>query len=491
LEEKKPNIVFLMTDQHRWDALGCANPLVITPNLDRLAARGIRFPQAICNVPMCVPSRYSLMTGLYPSLVGVRSNSEMCVRDELLPVPALAERLRDAGYETAGFGKTHWYLNDESSFQPGVEKSTRGFDIRVLAKSADDPGYEPGALMMGEDRPEPYRKLKEETKPFGKGGGTVAGYIGCTSEVQGEHHREGWLTEKALDYLQSGRDAKKPFFLYLSFDFPHAGLNVPPGYEELYELDSIPPLRVPPEGLELPEHARPWSGRLAWRLKSEEEKRRTTLRYYALCTYIDELFGKVLDQLEESEELENTFIVFTSDHGEMLGDRHRYTKFCLYEASVRVPLLMAGPAVAAELRGTVDTRYAELVDVLPTILDAAGIERPSGLSGYSLLQEPVRKGGFAEMHGTDGGAGPAYMWRTDQYKLIIHLPFSSAEAYSRIDEAKGELYDLLEDPDEYHNLYDHADKLALRERLTRDMTMHLACTWAAFPRQYSKKEATV
>ncbi|MDQ3362824.1 MAG: sulfatase-like hydrolase/transferase, partial [Actinomycetota bacterium] len=105
-----PNILFLMTDQHRFDALGSVNPVVRTPNLDRLASRGVRFTQAVCNAPMCVPSRYSMMTGLYPSQVGVRHNTQMIPTDEDLPAPVLAQRLLDSGYQTAGFGKTHWYM---------------------------------------------------------------------------------------------------------------------------------------------------------------------------------------------------------------------------------------------------------------------------------------------------------------------------------------------------------------------------------------------
>jgi len=101
------NILFLQTDQQRWDAVGYANRAVKTPNLDRLAERGVSFSQCVCNAPMCVPSRYSMMLGLYPSQIGVRHNAQMFERDELLPVPTLAQRLLDAGYETAGFGKTH------------------------------------------------------------------------------------------------------------------------------------------------------------------------------------------------------------------------------------------------------------------------------------------------------------------------------------------------------------------------------------------------
>ena len=111
-DEKRPNILFLMTDQQRWDALGCVNPLVQTPNLDALADRGVRFSQAICSAPMCIPSRYSLMLGLYPSQSGVRHNTNMCPTDDDLPLPVLAQRLGSAGYQTTGVGKVHLYVGD-------------------------------------------------------------------------------------------------------------------------------------------------------------------------------------------------------------------------------------------------------------------------------------------------------------------------------------------------------------------------------------------
>ena len=124
--ESAPNIIFLMTDQQRWDALGCVDSVVQTPNLDRLADAGIRFNQAVCNNPMCVPSRYSMMTGLYSSQSGLRHNTQMCPTDADLPIPVLPELLHDLGYQTAGFGKTHWYIGSHISANMQVEASTRG-----------------------------------------------------------------------------------------------------------------------------------------------------------------------------------------------------------------------------------------------------------------------------------------------------------------------------------------------------------------------------
>jgi len=115
---KQTNILFLMTDQHRWNCLGIHNPIVKTPNLDQLARRGVLFSNAICNNPMCVPSRYSMMTGLYSSQTGVRHNTQMCPAEDDMVIPTLVERLRELGYQTAGFGKMHWYINPPEDPDP-------------------------------------------------------------------------------------------------------------------------------------------------------------------------------------------------------------------------------------------------------------------------------------------------------------------------------------------------------------------------------------
>lgn len=486
---RRPNILFLMADQYRWDALGSVNPLVKTPSLDSLAARGVRFGRAAVNAPMCLPSRYSMMTGLYPSQVGVRHNAQMCPTDADLPAPVLAQRLRDAGYQTAGFGKTHWYLGEELAPNIAVKTSTRGFEVRAQ-RNTDEPGrVEPGAIQMGHERPEDYAALTAETRPYGSGE-TVDAYKGFTSSVPPERHTEAWLTDKALEFLDGGRDEGRPFFLYLSFDYPHAPFNVPPGYEALYDVGEMPDPPEVPAGANLSGHAgAQWERWGEWlRETSLQERRMSTLRYYALCSYVDDQFGRVLKKVEELGEAENTFVIFTSDHGEMLGERRRFSKYCLYEGSVRVPLILAGPGIPTGLRGTVDDRPAELVDVLPTLLSVAG-EAPPEFPGESLLAEPARAGSFSEMHGTgyeETQQAPAYMWRTRDWKLITYLPGNAADAEKRVREAQGELYDLKNDPRELENVYDDPDNLSVRERLKGELLMHLASTWARHPWQTAR-----
>ena len=197
---KLPNIIFLMDDQHRWNALGFVDKQVKTPNLDRLARQGVFFNQAVCQAPMSVASRNSLMLGLYPNQIGTLRN-EPGLPDEKLPSRPLVEVIRDAGYETAGFGKAHW----------GITVGTRGFETRYEAECREN-----GAIMMADVDPEKYKRYNEEIADFGPGEENNLGYIGCTSQLQENEHRDGWLTEKCLEYLES-RDDDRPLFLYLSF----------------------------------------------------------------------------------------------------------------------------------------------------------------------------------------------------------------------------------------------------------------------------------
>ncbi len=288
---RPPNIIFLMTDQHRWDALGCVRPVVRTPNLDAIARGGVRFAQAVCNAPMCVPSRYSMMTGLYPSQCGVRHNTQMCPSDAELPVAVLAQRLRDSGYQTAGIGKTHWYIGGEIMPDAPVQPSTRGFEHRWIARRRDEGDSVEPATIMGDEIPDGAERLRLLYEPSGPGGENILGYRGATSALPVDEHREGWLTRKALEFLERERDPSRPLFLYLSFDSPHAPLFVPAGYESLYRLEDMPEAAVPPWSEHPPGHVGPDWRRQQWlETTTPDQRRLTTLRYFALCSFVDDLF---------------------------------------------------------------------------------------------------------------------------------------------------------------------------------------------------------
>ncbi len=469
----RPNIILLMDDQHRWNALGCVNPLVKTPTIDSLAAEGIRYGQAVCQAPACVPSRYSMMLGLYPSQIGVRRNGE-CLSDERLPLPVMAEYLRDVGYKTAGFGKTHWS-------NPGC--ATRGFEARAIGQARDSNLYEFGATMMSDVNSDGLAAYFRETEPYGGGEENVEGYIGRTSGVPAEDHRDGWVTQQCLEFLDSQQDGSKPLFLYLSYLKPHAAFNVPTGFEDLYDIENIPDMDIPEWAEDIPGHTKGSDRRMPYfKNASPDVRRRTILRYWANCSWIDSMFGQVLAKLEETGALDNALIIYLSDHGEMLGDRYfRFSKYCLYEGSVRVPLIMAGRALPKDLRrGSVDQRPVELVDVLPTILEAAGIPVPATLPGRSLFSPPGRRGSFSEHHGPHDHTS-AYMWRTATAKLILYPVSPSNDRNTCAPQSQGELYDLESDPGERRNLYEDNNHAELRESMTRDLLMHLCQAMRRYP----------
>ena len=460
--DTRPNIIFLMEDQARWDALGCINPQMLTPTIAGLVRDGIRFGQAVCQAPMSVASRNSMMLGLYPNQIGILRN-EPGLPDDKLPSVPIAEALRRSGYMTAGFGKTHW----------GLVTDTRGFEVRYEAECR-----ERGAVMMADTDPEKYKRYNEEVAGFGPGEENNEGYIGMTSRLQENEHRDGWITEKCLDFLQNYTPDGRPLFLWLSFFKPHAGNNIPERFEKMYDPDTIRYALQPPWDEECSPHAEGINRRQMyesfWKAATPQQWRLMTMRYYANCTWLDDMFGRVLSRLKDKGLLENAIIIFLSDHGEMLGERYyRFNKYCLYESSVRVPIVMAGSALPESLRGKVDQRPAELTDIYPTLLEIAKIPVPSLLPGKSLLGKEQHEANFCGLHERKDEA--AFMWRTDKYKLILCFKRKpDAPAYTRDDIIGGEFYDLRADRQEWNNLYGQPSCQKLQEEMTASLLAKLS-----------------
>ncbi|MDR1672836.1 MAG: sulfatase-like hydrolase/transferase [Bacteroidales bacterium] len=472
-KDSRPNIIFLMTDQQRWDAIGKFNPIIKTPAIDSLAREGIVFSQAVCQAPMSVPSRFALMTGLYPLQTGVLSNGSRTYTDPFLPIDPIPEMLRKAGYQTAGFGKTHWGRTGSPT-----PISTRGFDVRYVG--AKEVGLETGAFYQDDDDPEGLKAYRAEASKYGGGEENVLGYLGETSQVDPRHHRDGWVAEKCLEYIDKGIDQSKPLFLYLSFLKPHAGFNIPKPFESWYDIDQIPDMDDVPLEWFLNDHQtdvhkaqyRTW--REAFEKLSPEDRKQTVLRYYANCSWLDNYFRQVLNKLKKQGILDNAIIVFLSDHGEMLGERHyRFTKYCLYESSVRVPLVLSGTYIDKAKKGTVDDRNVQLTDIYTTLQNVAEIEKSPLLGGINLLNPTEnRPGTFSELH--EEGR-PAYMWRTKEWKLILYTDTNDGG------KTKGELYHLTVDPKEYKNLYAVDEYAAIRESMKTELIMHIANTTSKYP----------
>ncbi len=312
---------------------------------------------------------------------------------------------------------------------------------------------------------------------MGAGEENNLGYLGFTSHLKEEDHRDGWITRQAIDYIERRND-ERPLFFYLSYMKPHAGHNVPQGYEDHYEIDKVSYAQQPPWAADYSPHAEGVNRRTLyedyWKNATEEEWKLMTLRYYANVTWIDDMMGRTLKALEKKGILENAIIVYTSDHGEMLGDRYyRFNKYNLYEGSVRIPMILAGTALPKSVeRNSINNNPIENIDLLPTLLHLAGIPPEQKLPGLDLLGDKTRAASFSAMHERKGEA--AFMWRTKTHKLILVFKRkANVNLYDEADILTGELYHLESDPQEWNDLYGNINYQEKREKMTNALIQHL------------------
>src|SRR6266542_5026467 len=490
--DRRPmNLLILMGDQHRWDALSCAHdglppeqrtwlmdgpggrPLVRTPHLDRLAATGTRFTQAVANLPVCVPCRHSFISGLYPHQIGILTNAHYWPYDP--PVPILSTYLRDAGYATASVGKMHW-KNRNAPDDHVPDK--RGFDFRA-GRGGNTDGPVDVSLTGGVQSIEERRRADQISR-FGVGGESREGYVGDVAPQTGDELPEAWLAGQAVQWLErhAQRGNGQPFCLMLSLDRPHPPNVIPADYEGMYSPDDVPLPPVVPAGfVEDDATMRRQIEARGWRALDETELRTSIARYLTNVTYVDDCLGRALEALDRLGFAENTLVVLLSDHGELLGERRQpgfgggHTKYCLYDSAMRVPLIVRWPGIGQP--GQVSHAAVELIDLLPTWLDAAGVAIPAMLPGSSL--RPLVEGQNPESIGwrehtlseqytsAETPQSPRGQWaiRTARYKLIERAGGRSA------------LFDLVEDPNEFRNRIDDPEMIDVRDflrgRLLRDV----------------------
>ncbi|MCB1387959.1 MAG: sulfatase-like hydrolase/transferase [Rhodobacteraceae bacterium] len=392
----RPNILFIYTDQQRWDALGAnGNAEIQTPNLDRLAARGVNFRSCFVQHPLCMPSRASALTGRYPSQLGI---TEMGV-----PVPedtvTLATVLSRAGYHCANIGKLHFLPHanrDHRKLHPSY-----GFDQLEIS---DEPGpyHDAYRAWVARKRPDQLDRISAGLPPhagtwnrtMGRRDTVVhpfddapvpAGYVphegGSRFAFAGGEVFPGddditysaFVSERTCDYLDQKARSGGPFFCISSFYSPHAPWIVPQRFLDLYDEAD---LSLPDYPADFPREA----GGTGY--CSDAHLRAARKGYYAAVSEVDHHVGVILDRLEANGLAENTVIVFTSDHGEWLGDHGRFGKsYPAHDCVSRVPLLIAGPG----LRASTPKALVEAVDLLPTLLDLVGLQTPPEVNGKSLM----------------------------------------------------------------------------------------------------------
>ena len=444
-----PNLLFLYADQHRADVLGCAgNDIVVTPNLDRLANEGVRFEQAWTESPICQPARASLLTGRYPSDHGVLGNFAGNCKPEWDTFP---RRLQQAGYTTASIGKTHfdsWPMKAEPGSPPptdewigsfGFDHVVEEFDKYVHLGGWDTPYM---AFLREHDAIEPYQQVITDNFRGGE-----KHWNPVTSPLPQELDLTSFLADEAERWI--GRQTpEQPWFLQLSFVQPHVPLIGDPIWAEHY-ADALIERTAPAVPTETTED---WATHLGFLRKHSQSQVMTdefvlagARQYYAMVSLIDQRIGRLLHQLESLGQLDNTWIVYSADHGEMLGDHGLMAKMNFYRSSVRVPLIVRPPGGT---EGRVEPSPVQAFDVAATLLDAGGatpLDEASARSLVPLVDAPdaaaPRDHAISMIRMRPGR--PTWQAITDgRWRATFDAETGEAT----------ELFDLATDPDEASNL---------------------------------------
>lgn len=437
--DSPPNVLFLISDDLN-NRLGCyGDPDVQTPNIDRLAARGVRFQHSYCQFPLCGPSRNSLLTGLYPNSTGILANSQI-FRQSIPTHYSLSQAFRLDGYFAARIGKLYHY---------NVPKS-------VGTNGHDDPGsWELELNPAGCDR------LIEEPDIFSlrknSFGGTLSWYASPRPDAE---HTDGMLAEDAKWVLE--RCAKRndrPFFLAVGFYRPHTPYVAPKPYFDRYDQAKMPVVQgVEQDVQDLPADAL-GSHKKDHELLTDKLRREAIQAYYASTTFMDAQVGAVLDALDETGLADNTIVVFTSDHGYHLGEHGLWQKMSLFEQSARVPMIIAAPGIQG---GKVAQTPVGLIDLYPTLTELCGVTAPANLQGQSLVEVmkdttlPGRGWSLSQVtRGPVSNRRHGYSIRTQRWR------------YTRWNNGDNghELYDHSGDSAEQANLADSPDHKAIVTKL--------------------------
>jgi len=439
MKSKRPNIIFIITDQQRGDCLSAdGHPILLTPNMDDIARQGVRFSRAYATCPSCIAARRSMLTGQFPSTHGMVGFQD---GDEMFPEATLPGELSAAGYQTIMVGRTmHQY----------PRRKRYGYDHMVLL----------GDIEKGRD------------SLFGTDGHglTANGWTARPWHLDESCHPTVETADEAIRFFKTWRDPSCPFFLTVSFEAPHPPLCPPAFYMDRYLRQDMPKPAIgdwekAPEGLFSVDTDRV-------NLQGEV-LRSCRAAYYGLINHVDDQICRVLravgiDPVTGRTQLENTVVIFTSDHGEMLGDHYLYRKTYPYEGSARIPFLIQVPESFGVQSGQVCARTVCHEDLMPTILDLAGVPIPDSVEGRSLL--PLMRDPEAAwrdyLHGEHGncyGDHQSNHYLTDGKEKYIWYSHSGPEQFFNLQTDPSELHDLASCPE-------HAERLAVwRQRLVSQL----------------------
>jgi len=477
MSEKKPNVLWICTDQQRTDTLGCyGNSMVSTPNIDKLAAWGVLFEQAYCQSPVCTPSRASFMTGRYARTTRCRQNGQKMPADEKLISKLFAEH----GYLCGLAGKLHLAPCHPDVCKGVEERIDDGYHAFYWSHATGGHSWALDEYLQWLDG----RGVSLKREPMDEIRQT---FYGNDSE-----DRQGtWCTDKALQFIRSNRKFGNSWFMSVNFFDPHHPFDPPRDLMDKYmKLGDEIPLPNYAEG-ELAgkplyqqmdsRKAYNFNGAFNFSEMTELEHRAARASQWAMLEHLDIQVGRLLEELEASGEIHNTLIIFMSDHGEMLGDHGIYWKGpYFYQELVKVPLIVAWPGMIAS--GIRSEALVELVDLAPTLLEAAGLPLYPGIQGKSLWPlfsgerspNTHRESVYCEYYN-------AQPWHPDQPPQAT-MVFDGRYKLVRVHSTKeGELYDLQADPQEHHNLYDQANCIEVKAALLELLSDRMAFTADPLP----------
>jgi arylsulfatase len=440
----RPNILWYCTDQQRFDTIkALGNEHVRTPNIDALIGEGVAFTHAYCQSPICTPSRASIMTGMYPSRVHNTRNGN----DTFPESPPLVSKLiADSGYDCSLIGKFH-LTSGGNRPEPRLDD---GFNDWWHSHAPRD------------DWPEGTHDYADWVRAKG---GDLNALRESKERVPAELHQTTWASERAIEFISRERD--QPWLLNVNIYDPHPPFIPPKSYADQFKAEDMPGPYF--QESDLAQQAKFANVDFQDEIKTPEEHNANDAqaKYYAMIALIDDQFARVLESLDQTGQRDNTVIIFTSDHGETLGDHGLMFKGCrFYEGLVRVPLIFSWPGQFQQ--NLQCDGLVELLDMSATILDLCGVEIPDYFQGNSLLpvlsgnedgtklRDSVRCEYFEALDPffTGGPGSYATMYRDEQYKLTVYH-----------DQQLGELYDLKADPWEFDDLWDNPDFANVRNEL--------------------------
>ena len=461
MQQKRPNIVLFMTDQQRYDTIAALGyPFMHTPHIDRLVNDGVSFSNCFVTAASCAPSRASFFTGYYPHTTGINKNADLWRH-------SWVENLADAGYYCVNIGKMHTYpwetpLGFHERFV--VENKDRYLEGRYLFDRWDMFLQSRGVVKQ---QREFYRRLADYRERLGA----------FTWDLPEDTHPDTFVGDLACWWLQN-KPVDEPFFLQIGFPGPHPPYDPVPRYLDHYRDKQIPAARVTEQSLEGQPAAQKElrthntevdHDSVAWsKNPTPEQIRRLREHYLANVTMIDEKVGAVIETLRERGLLENSIIVFTSDHGDSLGDHGHIQKWTMYDEITRVPLVVVDPGAPDNAGKRVDA-LCQHFDIVPYLFERAGVPVPDTWEAESVAPyldgtasaTRAREYVFAEQAQDFILTGTRFMTmiRSREWKLVHYADEGD----------EGELYDLSSDPDELQNLYHDSSHRKVRDKMLSEL----------------------